>query len=120
MVHFTSFLFTRSERKIRFLYTLAGGVGELCFGRDNNDSGTMLSHYKHDVLALRLRNREAFGLPHFSMTSIQEANIPPLDESEVRNWVQYWRQARRSCLTSENVPVLTSTGRMSTIITRPH
>ncbi|KAK0206816.1 hypothetical protein DFS33DRAFT_1273198 [Desarmillaria ectypa] len=54
----------------------------------------LLPHYKQGARIVGLRNREAFRLPHMSMTSIQEARIPPLDENEVRNWVEYWREAK--------------------------
>ncbi|KAK0461857.1 acetyl-CoA synthetase-like protein [Desarmillaria tabescens] len=51
----------------------------------------MLPHYKNSAKNIGLRNREAFGLPQLSTTSVQDARIPELDENEVRNWVQYWR-----------------------------
>ncbi|KAK0190677.1 hypothetical protein F5146DRAFT_564151 [Armillaria mellea] len=54
----------------------------------------LLPHYKRIAKCIGLRNREAFGLPRLSTTSIQEASIPPLDENEVRNWLQYWRSAK--------------------------
>ncbi|SJL02274.1 uncharacterized protein ARMOST_05600 [Armillaria ostoyae] len=54
----------------------------------------ILTHYKRCAKTTGLRNREAFGLPRLSTTSIQEASIPPLDENEVRNWLQYWREAK--------------------------
>ncbi|PBK69900.1 hypothetical protein ARMSODRAFT_974971 [Armillaria solidipes] len=54
----------------------------------------ILPHYKRCAKTTGLRNREAFGLPRLSTTLTQEASIPPLDENEVRNWVQYWREAK--------------------------
>ncbi|KAK0453915.1 hypothetical protein EV421DRAFT_1730853 [Armillaria borealis] len=54
----------------------------------------ILTYYKRCAKIIGLRNREAFGLPRLSTTSIQEASIPPLDENEVRNWLQYWREAK--------------------------
>ncbi|SJL02272.1 uncharacterized protein ARMOST_05598 [Armillaria ostoyae] len=53
----------------------------------------ILPHYKRCAKTTGLRNREAFGLPRLSTTLTQDASIPPLDENEVRNWVQYWREA---------------------------
>ncbi|KAK0230499.1 hypothetical protein IW262DRAFT_1291609 [Armillaria fumosa] len=54
----------------------------------------MLTYYKACAKRIGLRNREAFGLPRLYMTSIQEASIPPLDENEVRNWLQYWCEVK--------------------------
>ncbi len=54
----------------------------------------ILTYYKRCAKIIGSSNREAFGLPRLSTTSIQEASIPPLDENEVRNWLQYWREAK--------------------------
>ncbi|KAK0453913.1 hypothetical protein EV421DRAFT_2007167 [Armillaria borealis] len=54
----------------------------------------ILPHYKRCAKTTGLRNREAFGLPRLSTILTQEASIPPLDENEVRNWLQYWREAK--------------------------
>ncbi|KAK0499795.1 hypothetical protein EDD18DRAFT_1442304 [Armillaria luteobubalina] len=56
----------------------------------------LLPHYKHivKIIGRSLRNREAFGLPRLSTTLTQDTSIPSLDENEVRNWMQYWYDAK--------------------------